>query len=157
MGFKSKADVAFEAKVQHYIHLNEWDKVEETALQYEAYLKLVEPIPTAEATPEPVAVTDDEPTVSNMESYAYGDEHARWCIETLHRDPVTLQPLGRERDEKGNAALGCLIIVFLFFTLAIGCGVLIDSNGGSSDCYSTPGAQPGSAQAERDMQRCINP
>lgn len=51
----------------------------------------------------------------------------------------------------------CLAIVVLFFVMLFGISMCVTANSGSSDCYSTPGAQPGSAQAERDIQRCINP
>ena len=33
---------------------------------------------------------------------------------------------------------------------------LVSGCGGSGDCYSTPGAQPGSAQAERDAAHCAD-
>lgn len=58
----------------------------------------------------------------------------------------------RPRDEAGNVGLGCLILVVLFVVLA-GCMGIFASGG--SDCYATPGAQEGSAQAQRDIERCL--
>lgn len=42
--FKSKADKSFETKVQHYIKQGNWERVEEVTKQYEAHLKLIEPL-----------------------------------------------------------------------------------------------------------------
>jgi hypothetical protein len=60
------------------------------------------------------------------------------------------------RDEKGNAAAGCIVLIglaVLVFLLAGACGAIFIDD--SDDCYHTPGAQPGSAQDQRDVQRCI--
>lgn len=55
------------------------------------------------------------------------------------------------QEEQGYVALGCLVLVIVF-VLAAACFAMSD---GGSDCYATPGAQPGSAQAERDTRHCI--
>lgn len=44
MAFKSKAEQMFEEKVQIAIDRRDWDLLAEVGQQYEAYLKLVEPI-----------------------------------------------------------------------------------------------------------------
>lgn len=63
--------------------------------------------------------------------------------------------MNRNKNERGNTGAGCLIFLVIIFVIAA-CGTLF-TDGGTSDCYSTPGAQPGSAQHDRDVQRCINP
>jgi len=50
--------------------------------------------------------------------------------------------------------MGCLWIVMAFISLMILLSQCED-DGGSSDCYATPGAQEGSAQHDRDIQRCL--
>jgi len=58
----------------------------------------------------------------------------------------------RRRGERGNAAVGCLALVAL---LVVVVGLWISSRAGESDCYSTPGSESGSAQWERDIDRCL--
>lgn len=61
------------------------------------------------------------------------------------------------RDERGDAAVGCvgfLAMMAVIFVIAAGCAIFTD--GGTSDCYHTPGAKVGSAQHDRDVQRCLN-
>lgn len=50
---------------------------------------------------------------------------------------------------------GCLFLVGVFLLLVITLTTCTVLDSGESDCYSTPGAEPGSAQAERDIQRCL--
>lgn len=56
------------------------------------------------------------------------------------------------RNERGNAGVGCLILLVIIFAIS-GCLALVVD--GESDCYATPGAEPGSAQAQRDVERCL--
>lgn len=60
-------------------------------------------------------------------------------------------------DQDGEQVFGCagclavVVLVFLLLWGVVSCSGMDDS----TDCYSTPGAEPGSAQDMRDEQRCI--
>lgn len=74
-------------------------------------------------------------------------------IEAQEPEVTSLQSV---RNEKGSSDLGCLVLIGLFFFLALSvgaCTALMDDT--QSDCYATEGAEPGSAQGMRDMERCI--
>lgn len=92
--FKSKAEQRFEERVQEAMRVNDWQAVEKITLDYEAYLRLtgdhtyLMPVERVVISPEGIS--------------AYSDEHRQWCIDTLERDPDTLLPLKRVRDERGN-------------------------------------------------------
>lgn len=50
---------------------------------------------------------------------------------------------------------GCLLFIVLFFAVLLVAGSCVGGESGS-DCYSTPGAQEGSAQGQRDLERCLD-
>ncbi len=60
------------------------------------------------------------------------------------------------RSERGEAeALGCLVIIGLAVIGGILFAIIASCSGGmgESDCYTT--GEPGSAQEQRDIERCI--
>jgi hypothetical protein len=60
------------------------------------------------------------------------------------------------RNERGGGegCIGCMAIFGIILLIAAGCALMTPDS--ESDCYLTPGAQEGSAQYERDIQRCID-
>lgn len=50
---------------------------------------------------------------------------------------------------------GCLLFVVMFIGVLLLVGTCTGGEPGS-DCYSTPGAREGSAQAQRDLERCLD-
>lgn len=91
MAFKTKAESMFEEKVQYAIEKRDWDMLCKVGSQYEAYLDLIAPI--SEPTEEIEFVGHNEPSMIEEFQYTMSKEHARFCIETLHVNPETMEKL----------------------------------------------------------------
>lgn len=87
--FKPKAETMFEEKVQHFIHTGNWSRVEEVTKQYEAYLKLVEPMCSYE-----VVHTDEVGDVPVCQVHGNSSKHTDEA--DLHRPCLTIDPYSTE-------------------------------------------------------------
>lgn len=86
MAFKSKADLAFGKKAKIALDNRDWNQIAHLFYLYGCYLELVEPLSVDIAQP-------DEPTTHEEQQHVFTGGHVEFCIRTLHRDPITLQPL----------------------------------------------------------------
>lgn len=83
--FKAKAEQMFEEKVQYFMSRNSWDHVEEVTRQYEAYLKLVEPMCSYE-----VQHTDEVGSIDICIIHGQNSRHT--SSKDQHRPCLTVDP-----------------------------------------------------------------
>lgn len=107
MAFKSKAETMFEIKTKAAVENKDWNEVTRLFHLFGCYLELIAPILDPEPLPlhepsgmELVYFQSGESTSAEEQEHVLSGGHAEFCIQTLHRDPITLEPLTDEQREQ---------------------------------------------------------
>lgn len=96
--YMPKAELMFDAKIKLAVLDRDWEEVEKLFGYLECYFKLIEPIPPrSESSKELELVGHNEASAVENMHYSMSPEHAAWCVETLHVDPITLKKIDREK------------------------------------------------------------